>query len=135
MSHITKINLLLKDLDAADKTAGRLGMELVRNQKTFKSYRNGQCDHVLRVKGNPNAYEIGLKMRADGKGYELLWDGGMYDNPLYSAVGYWKKGETPNVNKLKDWYAAEVARKQMARQGFQVKMTQGDRKVQVLCSK
>jgi hypothetical protein len=141
MSHITKIKLIIKDLDSADKTARRLGLELVRNQKTFRGYTVGRCDHVLRVVGSPNAYEIGLVKRQDGKGYDLAWDADMGQYapalPLYEKVGYDKiqYGKTASAAKLLDWYAAEVARKQMAKQGFMVRTVQRDRKVQVLCSK
>lgn len=142
MSHITKIGLQIKDLDALDKACRRLGLELVRGQKTFKGYTQGVCDHAIRVKGAyPSVYEIGLAKQADGKGYELKWDGHMGNYgpalPLYEAVGYdkIKHGGAASTNKLRDWYAAEVARKQMARQGFMVKTVQQERKVQVLCSK
>jgi hypothetical protein len=142
MSHITKINLIVKDLDAMDAAAKRLGLELVRNQKTFKGFTTGRCDHALRVAGVPGTYEIGLAKRADGKGYELKWDGhmGAYGTamPLYKAVGY---GEPITFNKaascakLNDWYAATVAKKTMSRQGFRVTLTQQPGKVQVVCSK
>jgi hypothetical protein len=142
MSHITKINLIVKDLDAMDRATKRLGLELIRGQKTFISYTSGQCDHVLRVAGSPGAYEIGLIKRADGKGYDLGWDAHMSihyppTKALYDKVGYSQKEtvQGANANKLLDWYAAEVARKQMSKQGFQVNMVQQDRRVQVLCRK
>jgi hypothetical protein len=59
MSHITKIDLLIKDLDALDKACGKLGLELVRGQKTFRAYRAGTCEHGIRAVDSPNAYEIG----------------------------------------------------------------------------
>jgi hypothetical protein len=144
MSHITKINLIVKDLDAMDKAAKRLGLELVRNQKTFKGWTEGRCDHALRVVGAPvGTYEIGLKQRADGKGYDLQWDGHMGAHyvsamPLYSKVGYGEAitfNQPASTSKLLDWYAAEVSQKQMRKQGFRVNAYQRDRKVEVLCSK
>lgn len=154
MSHITKINLLIKDLDALDKACSRLGLELVRGQKTFKWYGRfvgdslgiagvnpadyGKCEHAIRVKGNVGAYEIGLVKRADDKGYDLHWDNYQGGYGLAEKVGY-ETGARARVGakatKLADWYAAEVARKQMARQGFMVKMVQREKRVQVLCSK
>jgi hypothetical protein len=134
MSHITKIGLQIKDLDALDKACGRLGLELMRGQQTFKAYtRINKCDHAIRVKDNADAYEIGLVKRADGKGYDVSWDSFNGGYGLCKVVGY--GSVKPNADRLKDWYAAEVSRKQMARQGFQVKMNQLDGKVQVLCSK
>src|SRR4030095_5590103 len=143
MSHITKIGLQIKDLDAPDKACRRLGLELVRGQKTMTGYSVGQCEHVVRVKDAvAGTYEIGLVKRADGKGYELQWDGHMGPSyapakALYERVGYSLPdyGKAASTNKLRDWYAAEVARKQMARQGFMVKTVQQQGKVQVLCSK
>jgi hypothetical protein len=152
MSHITKINLLIKDLDALASACDKLGLELVRDQKTFKAYRTGRCEHAIRVKGNERAYEIGIAKSADGKGFELKWDADIGDGGgLYEKVGYetkygWvvevgangvNKGKLVrgSADKLKDWYAAEVARKQMRKQGFMVRTVQRDRKVQVLCSK
>lgn len=141
MSHITTIDLQIRDLDAIAKACARLGLELVKGQKTFRGYTTGRCEHALRVKGASNAYEIGLVNRTDGRGYNLAWDGGMgaYGPAalLYDKVGYEKAayGKPPSINKLKDWYAAEVSRKQMSRQGFTVRATQGKGKVEVLCSK
>src|SRR5215475_6132674 len=94
MSHITKINLIVKDLDAMAKACERLGLELVRNQKTFVGYRNGQCEHVIRIKDAvAGTYQIGLAKRADGKGFDLKWDGHMGPTytpakALYEKVGY-----------------------------------------------
>lgn len=154
MSHITKIDLLIKDLDALDKACGKMGLELVRGQKRFKWWgrfmgdsrppkelaeqgyttdKFGTCDHVIRVKGNAKAYEIGLIQRKDGKGYMLAWDSYLGGFGLLPATGYDKQDQ--GATKLKDWYAAEVARKQMSQQGFMVRTVQQDRKVQVLCSK
>ena len=149
MSHITKINLLVKDLDAMEKACSRLGLELVRDKKTFKWFGRfvgdspgiagmdakdyGKCEHAIRVKGNANAYEIGLVKRVDGKGYDLHWDSWCRGYGLLDKVCYTQ--QQTGAEKLKDWYAAEVARKQMSKQGFRVQMTQQDGKVQVLCRK
>jgi hypothetical protein len=142
MSHISTVDLMIKDLESKAKACGKLGLELVRGQKTFRGYTQGRCDHAIRVIGQPQAYEIGLCKRADGKGYDLKWDGGMgayapakllYDRVGYEAITY--GGKPPSMDKLKDWYAAEVARKQMTKQGFMVRTIQKGRKVQVLCSK
>lgn len=154
MSHITTIDLQVKDLDAMRKACERLGLELVEGQKKFKWYGRfvgdttppkgidakdyGKCEHAIRVKGNPSAYEIGLVKRTDGKGYTLCvdtWRGGF---GLRDYVSYDTSAKTLDnfgVDKLKDWYAAEVAQKQMRKQGFRVNARQLDRKVQVLCSK
>jgi hypothetical protein len=146
MSHITKIDLVIKDLDALSKACSKLGLELVRGQKTFKAYTTGRCEHAICVKDMPGAYQIGLVKGKEG--YELKWDADIGDGGgLYAKVGYEAKygwvvepGSAGRLvrgsaDKLKDWYAAEVARKQMSKQGFMVRTVQKGRKVQVLCSK
>lgn len=146
MSHITKIDLVIKDLDALSKACKSLGLELVKGQKTFKAYTTGRCEHAICVKDMPGAYQIGLVKGKDG--YELKWDADIGDgHGLYAKVGYETKygyvvepGKVGKMvrgsaDKLKDWYAAEVARKQMLKQGFMVRTIQKGRKVQVLCSK
>lgn len=154
MSHVTTIDLFITDLDSLAKACERLGLELVTGQKTFKWFGRfvgdsvppqginpkdyGKCEHAIRVKGNKQAYEIGLVKRVDGKaGYQLVWDNwqggyGLCEKTTYNAA---QARSTPNADKLKDWYAAEVARKQMRQQGFRVQTFQREKKVEVLCSK
>lgn len=91
MSHLVTINLLVEDLSVLAKACIRLGLELVRDQRTYRWYGRsvgdyplptgfttadlGTCDHAIRIPGNGMAYEIGVVARRDGKpGYELLWD-------------------------------------------------------------
>ena len=150
MSHITTINLQILDLDSLEKACSRLGLELVRGKKTFKWFGRfmgdtrppkelgdprdyGKCDHVIRVKGSPTAYEIGLIKRKDGKGYMMAWDSWQRGHGLVDKTTYNQR--QTGAEKLKDWYAAEVAKKQMSLQGFMVQTRQLNGKVQVVCSK
>lgn len=116
MSHIAKIELEIKEkeLDCLAAAVKELGLELVRDQKTFKSYQSGlKCEHAIRVPGNRDAYEIGVCKRTDGPGYELKWDtygGGRY---LLERVG-------EGAQKLRQGYAKAVALKTVTRQGFRV---------------
>jgi len=153
MSHVAVIDLHITDLDSLAKACDRLGLELVKGQTTYKWYGvsvgdyraldavkapDGICEHAIRVKGNPRAYEIGLVKRSDGKaGWSLVWDHwagghGLCEKVMYSERG---KRQKPNADKLKDWYAAEVAKKQMRRQGFRVNAYQMEGKVRVSCRK
>lgn len=71
MSHISKIELRINDLDALKRACQRLNLEFRQWQGRFKWY-NGkmQCNHAIAV---PDAaYEIGV-VRKDNA-YELLWD-------------------------------------------------------------
>ena len=74
MSHITKLELEIEDLDALEEACTEdLGVELVRNQTKYKHYQRsqqGECEHAIRVKDNEKAFEIGVVRR--GEKYELL---------------------------------------------------------------
>lgn len=132
MSHVTAVNMEIKDLDALQAAADELGLELVRDQKTWKwfgtwvndyhgadaAYKNGinpkdygKCDHALRVKGNPSAYEIGVYQQPDGS-FKLAWDfyGGA-GKAVQNCVG--RKGE-----HLKQGYAKAVAVNALKKKGF-----------------
>lgn len=134
MSHVAAIEIQVKDLDALELGGGRLGMELLRNvtqhkwwghhvgdyplPKGFTAADMGHCDHVLRIKGNTKAYEIGVCKRRDGKaGYTLLWDfyGGA-GQELERVIGH-------NGKKLTQEYARAVAVKNAQRQGFSIRET------------
>ena len=82
MSHISKIELEVNDLNTLDRACKRLGLALVKGQKNFKWFgkKAGDCDHVIRF---PEAeYEIGIT-RVNGI-YELACD--YYDRNI--AVSY-----------------------------------------------
>ena len=88
MSHVTVIAVELKDLDALKAVCAALGLEFRENQKTYRWYGQhvgdfpvplgfakadlGKCDHAIAVKGNRNAYEVGLVKRGDA--FIPVWD-------------------------------------------------------------
>lgn len=128
MSHVADMDLHIKDLEALAKACKRLGMELVKDKKTFKWYGThvgdyplpagfkaedmGRCDHAIRIVGNKDAYEIGVCKRRDGKpGYQLLWDFFAGGRGLRAVIG-----ETGG--SMKQAYALEVAKKQLIREGY-----------------
>jgi hypothetical protein len=91
MSHVTIIDIEIRDLDCLRAAAEELGMEFREGQTKFKWWGHsvgdyplpvgfteadmGKCSHALAVKGKPNAYEVGVVARRDGKpGYVLMWD-------------------------------------------------------------
>lgn len=117
MSHIAKIQLQIKDLDALAAAAESLGCELVRDKKNFLWYagKRNPCDHVIRVKNaKAGTYEIGVI--ADGEGNFRLecdfWDSG----GLLPIVG-------KDAQKLRQGYAESAATRQAQRQGFRVQRT------------
>lgn len=130
MSHVAKIEVEIKDLAALKATAARLGLELMEGQTAYKWYGRsvgdtklpegfkanelGQCEHAIRVVGNPNAYEIGVVRRRDGgEGYTLLWDSWSGGYGLVEKVG-------AKAEKLTQGYGVEVATRIAQRKGFRV---------------
>lgn len=130
MSHVAEMELEIKSLEALEVACKRLGLELVKGQKTYKWWGHsvgdyplpagfteadlGKCEHAIRIPGDKRAYEIGVTKRRDGKpGYALLWD--------FYAGGYGLEAKIgPGGGLLKQSYSIQVAKKQMMRKGFRV---------------
>ena len=108
MSHISRIELEVNDLGVLGQACKGLGLELVRNKKTFKWYgQDSQCDHAIRV---PDAsYEIGVVK--NGNGYQLQCD--FYDRELGKVIGV-------NGGLLKQAYALHKTRIEARRKGYSV---------------
>jgi hypothetical protein len=108
MSHISEIELEVKDLGILSQACSRLGLEMLRNSKTFKWYgKQSPCDHCIRVPGAD--YEIGVLHRNGS--YELNCD--FYDKNLEKVIGL--KG-----GLLKQAYAAEKTRIEARKKGYSV---------------
>jgi hypothetical protein len=138
MSHVSCVNVEIKDLNALKRAAEELGLEFVEGQKTYKwygvwvndyhkedaAYRHGidpkdygKCEHALRIPGDKTAYEVGVVKVADGT-FKLIWD--FYGGPggkLRKLIG--NKGEL-----LLQGYSKEVATKTLAKKGFKVLKTE-----------
>lgn len=120
MSHVADLQLEVKDLDSLEKACNNLGLELVRNQTTFKHFagRTSPCTHAIRVKGNAKAYEIGLVANGDvRKGFTLQWDS------YAGGYGIVEKVGGKDGGKLKQAYGNEVARKYYQKKGYRVSNT------------
>ncbi len=90
MSHVISSDLQILSLDALEVACGHLGLELVRNQETYRWYGEfvgdyplpegfeeddlGKCAHAIRIPGDEQAYEIGVVESRTGEGYVLMWD-------------------------------------------------------------
>ncbi len=109
MSHISKIELEINDLGTLDQACRRMGLELIRSQRTFKWYgtEDSKCDHAIKVPGAN--YEIGVTKA--GNNYELQCD--YYDPAIGQAIG--QKG-----GLLKQAYAVERTRAEARRKGYSV---------------
>jgi hypothetical protein len=86
MSHISKIELKIKDLQSLKEACRELGFKFQENQKSYKWYGRwvgdsplpegitedqlGICDHAIKVPGA--LYEVGIVSK--GESYILLYD-------------------------------------------------------------
>jgi hypothetical protein len=108
MSHISKIELEVKDLGILGQACNRLGLNLARGIRTFKWYgRDSACDHIIKVPGAD--YEIGV-LNKNGQ-YELNCD--FYDPNIEKVIG--KQG-----GMLKQVYAIEKAKIEARKKGYPV---------------
>jgi hypothetical protein len=138
MSHIAKIELVIKDLQSLKEACKRLGFEFMPDQKTYKWYGTwvgdapmpegiaqkdwGKCDHAIRVPGVE--YEIGVVTR-NGK-YLLLWD------------SYFRGGLEAKIGKdgglLKQAYAVESIKKVARLKNYRLREVKTDQGIRLtLC--
>lgn len=108
-------------------------MELVRDAKTFKYYsgQTAPCIHKLRLKdAGANAFEVGLRY-TDGTQTTVqpfIDTYGHEGQKLVKAMG-------AGMVKLKQHYAAEVARADLRRKGYSVRVTEQDGRLRVRATK
>jgi hypothetical protein len=108
MSHISKIELEVRDLGILGQACARLGLKLIRNQRTYRWYgKEAQCDHVITVPGAN--YEIGV--RKTGGLYELNCD--YFDPRIEKAIG--RKG-----GLLKQAYGVQKTKVEARKKGYSV---------------
>lgn len=124
MSHVTKIKVEIRSLEALMAACQRLGFQFVPEQKTYKWFGVwmgdsplpegvkredlGKCDHAIRV---PDAsYEVGVVEQGDK--YTLLYD--------FWIVGGLQEALGNNAEKLVQAYTIEAAKAEAQRQGYSV---------------
>ena len=108
MSHISKIELEVRDIRVLGNACQRLGLELLKGQKTFKWYgKEATCDHAIRLPGAD--YEIGI-LKTGGL-YELSCD--YYDRNIEKAIGV-------QGGFLKQAYAVEKTKVEARKKGYSV---------------
>lgn len=108
MSHVTTIDLEIKDLIDLTNGCQRLGCT-VEAQKTFTGYYGqNPCDYIIQVPGAK--YQVGVIR--EGNKYRLSWDD-------WSSGGL-KKVLGENMGKLKQAYAVEATKRAARREGYQV---------------
>ena len=125
-SHVTKVDVEIRDLDALETACKRLGLIFNRDRRTYRWYGRsvgdyklpegmtekdlGQCSHAISVKDNARAYEVGLVDNHDGS-YSPVWDFWNGGRGLQAAVG-------ENCSKLAGEYTIEAARNAATAQGW-----------------
>ncbi len=108
MSHISKIELEVKDLGVLSQACTRLGIELIRGQKHFKWYgKTASCDHAIKVPGAK--YEIGV-IKQKGR-YDLSCD--FYDRTIEKVIGR-------QAGLLKQAYAVAKTKIEARKKGYSV---------------
>ena len=136
MSHVVGIKTAVKDLGALKRAAEAMGLEFMEGQTThnwFKNWANdydednaayklgidpqeyGKCMHAIRMKGNPDAYEIGVVKNPKGEGYVLIFDFFAQQNNLTRICG-------EDLRKLLKEYEFQVV---ISDQGVQDLLNQG----------
>lgn len=144
MSHVSNLEIIIKDLEALRKAAAECGLEFMP-AATYKWYGQfvgdyplpegftpeelGHCEYKMSIPGDEEAYEVGVVPRKDGQGYTLLYDfWGECGQALVEKIG----GQ--DGDKLKQRYAVNAATFQAERQGFRVQEFQAtDGSVQLRC--
>jgi hypothetical protein len=115
MSHIVKLDFECNNLTHL-KNGVKEGfdgkLEFVENQQKFLYYSGqyGNCDHVIRVVGKPEAYQIGVIDNKDGT-YGFRWDSYNGGKGLVEVVG-------KDAVRLKQEYNAQVGMAEARRKGF-----------------
>jgi hypothetical protein len=135
VSHLTKIQLDVHDLDALKAAAARFAGELVA-QKTYNWYGQhigdypmpagmtkeqlGKCDYAIKLPGV--RYEVGVVKQADGS-YGLLYDFYGYGEGTGHDGHKLKETFGDGLKLLSQAYAIETATKSVRKLGWSVKET------------
>lgn len=150
MSHIASVKLQIRDLQALVRACKDLGLEFKEGQQTFRWYgrwlndynspeaavsngfdpkKFGQCQHAIGIAGNEGAYEVGVVENPNGPGYVLLYDNWQQGRGLEAKIG-------AGAGLLKQAYATQVARQEVARLGYRVRQqTTSDGKIRLFATK
>ena len=137
MSHVTVIDIEIKDLGALRRACEDLGLEFREGQTTFKWYGRhvgdypipegyskedmGHCEHAIGIPNNKNAYEVGVIRNKATGGWHLMWDFFAGGHGLQKVVGN-------NCSKLVQGYSKQMVKSKLLpimSKGFQLKEQQG----------
>jgi hypothetical protein len=134
MSHITAINIEIKDLEALDAACAELNANLKRNKSTYNWFGRsvgdyplppgftedmlGKCEHAIGLPGVN--YEIGVcKNPVKPGSYTLLYDFYGYDNTGHGHDGMrLQKHFGDGLAKLKQLYGLHLTQRNLQRRGI-----------------
>ena len=141
MSHIVAIEVQIHDLGALKIATTRLGLAWLAGQQTYRHYYGtGACDHAIGIQGDDKAFQIGVSREDGNKHYSLKWDN--YDNKIVNRIHDTvntpanKRNATMAEGVLKQYYAAEAAKRAARRAGFTpVEQKQEDGAIRITASR
>jgi len=124
LSHISRIELEIRDLDSLKQACKRLGFQFMENQEHYTWYGKwvgnqplpdgidekdlGKCTHAIHI---PAAvFEIGIVRK--GNAYTLLWDSWI-GGGLQKQIGN-------DAGVLKQAYAIESVKRESKRKGYRL---------------
>ena len=135
MSHISRIELEIKDLQSLKEACKRLGFEFCDNQQSYQWYGRwvgdsplpegitedqlGRCDHAIKVPGAQ--YEVGVVRK--GQSYILLYDEWIKGG-LKAKLGV-------NAGLLKQAYTIETLRKEARQKNYRFHETKMKKQIRV----
>ncbi len=151
MSHVAAVELEIKDFACLKKACETLGLVFHEGKKNYKwygiwvrdyhgkdaAYLQGfdpktygkDAEHVISVKNNDRAYEIGVVKNPTTGKYHLIYDFWAGGNGLEAVVG-------KSCDKLCREYAKEVAVKQVRKLGYMPQVTtNADGEIEITATK
>jgi hypothetical protein len=129
MSHITTIDIEIKDLTALDAACAELGGKLIRNKTSYNWYGTtpAKCDHALQIPGV--RYEVGVSAHPDKpKTYQLQFDPYGYVGNSHHDGHIVEQKFGKGLTKLRQLYGVHTATLAAKKKGYLVTRKQvGDK--------
>lgn len=128
MSHIVSIRTRITSLENLEQAAHDCGMQLNREQTTFKAYyRDGtSCQHAIVCPDLPQAYSIGVIQAGDG--WELKFDSFCGGAGLINRCG-------EDAGRLLQRYSYHQAQARAEELGWEVQEeTEADGTIKLYCT-
>jgi hypothetical protein len=113
MSHLTKVQLKIKDVALLTKVAEGMGLTVDMTVKSYKGAYTGnmQCEGIIRASGDPQItpYNCACVTRNSNGSFSIAMDN--YLNPLVHKAG-------ESCSKLTRGYSTELTKREMKNMGY-----------------